>query len=246
MKPIYVPKGAAKEYGDYALNIYTGCPHKCFYCYAPRVLHKHKEDFHKSVEPRKNIVEETKKQIERGNIHGKTIHLCFTCDPYPCGVDSTVTREIIKVIKDNDNNVQILTKNGKDAMRDFDLLDSNDWFGITYAGYSGNVYDATYIPIEEQGAGSPFLRLSALEKAHNIGIKTWVSAEPALDTENLIRCIRNINFVDLWKVGKLNYYQSLVDWGEFGRRVIDAMVSGGKNFYIKESLSQEIIKAKLQ
>ena len=24
MKPIYKPKGAAKEYGDYALNIYTG------------------------------------------------------------------------------------------------------------------------------------------------------------------------------------------------------------------------------
>lgn len=30
MKPIYIPKGAAKEYGDYAINIYTGCPHGCF------------------------------------------------------------------------------------------------------------------------------------------------------------------------------------------------------------------------
>jgi DNA repair photolyase len=29
MKPLYEPKGAAKEYGDYALNIYTGCPHRC-------------------------------------------------------------------------------------------------------------------------------------------------------------------------------------------------------------------------
>lgn len=28
MKPIYEPKGKAKEYGDYALNIYTGCPHE--------------------------------------------------------------------------------------------------------------------------------------------------------------------------------------------------------------------------
>ena len=31
MKPIYEPKGKAKEYGDYALNIYTGCPHSCYY-----------------------------------------------------------------------------------------------------------------------------------------------------------------------------------------------------------------------
>ena len=35
MKPIYEPRGAAKEYGDLALNIYTGCPHRCFYCFAP-------------------------------------------------------------------------------------------------------------------------------------------------------------------------------------------------------------------
>jgi len=37
MKPIYQPKGAAKEYGDYAINIYTGCPHRCYYCYTPKL-----------------------------------------------------------------------------------------------------------------------------------------------------------------------------------------------------------------
>ena len=31
MKPLYVPKDKAKEYGDYAVNIYTGCPHRCYY-----------------------------------------------------------------------------------------------------------------------------------------------------------------------------------------------------------------------
>lgn len=56
MKPIYEPKGKAKEYGDYALNIYTGCPHRCFYCFAPNVLHKDREAFHTNVEPRTDIV----------------------------------------------------------------------------------------------------------------------------------------------------------------------------------------------
>ena len=56
MNPIYTPKGKAAEYGDYALNIYTGCPHRCFYCYAPKVLHKDKEAFHLHVQPRKNSV----------------------------------------------------------------------------------------------------------------------------------------------------------------------------------------------
>lgn len=124
MNPIYQPKGKAKEYGDLALNIYTGCPHRCYYCFAPNVLHKDREQFSLLIEPRKNIVEETRKQIEREGITGKLIHLCFTCDPYPTGYDTTVTREIIKLLKDSGNNVQILTK--EDGTRDFDLLDSGD------------------------------------------------------------------------------------------------------------------------
>ena len=31
MKPIYEPKGKAREYADLALNIYTGCPNGCEY-----------------------------------------------------------------------------------------------------------------------------------------------------------------------------------------------------------------------
>lgn len=65
MKPIYEPKGKAKEYGDYALNIYTGCPHRCFYCFAPNVLHKDREAFHTNVEPRADIIKATKWQLER-------------------------------------------------------------------------------------------------------------------------------------------------------------------------------------
>jgi len=74
-KPIYVPKGKAKEYGDYAINIYTGCPHRCFYCFAPNVLHRDRETFHTNVKPRENIVEEVRKQIEREHITGRLIHL---------------------------------------------------------------------------------------------------------------------------------------------------------------------------
>ena len=161
MKPIYKPKGAAKEYGDLALNIYTGCPHRCFYCFAPNVLHKDRETFHSVVEPRKNIVEETRKQLQRENITGKTIHLCFTCDPYPTGYDTTTTREIIKLLKDSGNHVQILTKG--DGTRDFDLLDSGDWYGVTLDGTRNNYCRENMLKIQD------------LYDAQARGIKTWVS-----------------------------------------------------------------------
>ena len=128
MKPIYEPKGKAKEYGDLAINIYTGCPHECFYCFAPAVLRRDRRAFHDNVRPRDGIVEAVRKQIQREKITGKLVHLCFTCDPYPVGYDTDPTREIIKALKESGNYVQILTKG--DGRRDFDLLDENDWYGI--------------------------------------------------------------------------------------------------------------------
>lgn len=238
MKPIYIPKGKAKEYGDYAINIYTGCPHRCYYCFAPNVLHKEREKFHTCIAPRENIVEETRKQIEREGITGKLIHLCFTCDPYPKGYDSTPTREIIKILKDSGNNVQILTKNGIDAMRDFDLLDSGDWFGVTYAGY--NLIDFTHEPQSEPNASTPLERLQALDIAHSNGIKTWVSCEPVLETGGVMMLIETAEYIDLWKIGKLNYHPSDIDWGAFGKKAEATLKSKGKTYYIKDSLRAEM------
>lgn len=242
MKPIYEPKGKAKEYGDYAINIYTGCPHNCYYCFAPSVLHRNKEQFHSCVMPREGIVEAVKQQLEREQISGKLIHLCFTCDPYPVGYDTTATREIIQAIKTSGNHVQILTKNGAAAMRDFDLLDNNDWFGITYAGYDGYSYDINYIPDEEPGSGSPHDRILALATAHNQGIKTWVSIEPVLNAKDALNFMELATYVDLWKVGKLNYHPSDINWKDFGERAERILRAKGDDFYIKESLRYEMNK----
>ena len=229
MKPIYEPKGKAKEYGDYAINIYTGCPHECFYCFAPSVLRKVKDDFHECVEPRKNIVEEVKKQIEREKIMDKLIHLCFTCDPYPCGYDTTPTREIIKAIKESGNNVQILTKG--DGSRDFDLLDENDWYGITLDGI-GNGRN----PLWKS-------RVDALAEAHSKGIKTWVSFEPVTNERQFFIELHLVSLmVDKVKIGKLNYHPSDIDWKTFGEKAEALCKSLGIDYYIKDGLREEMNK----
>ncbi len=50
IKPIYAPKGRALEYGELALNIYTGCPHRCSYCYAPLALKRNRESIEEMLE----------------------------------------------------------------------------------------------------------------------------------------------------------------------------------------------------
>ena len=229
MKPIYKPKGRAKEYGDYAINIYTGCPHRCFYCFAPSVLRKDREEFYSRVEPREGIVEAVKRQVEKENIKDKLIHLCFTCDPYPMGYDSTPTREIIKILKESGNHVQILTKGN--GSRDFDLLDENDWYGITYdGGFRTSGYPAAFsIPI--------------LKKAHERGIKTWISFEPVLDTNAVLATIEETTpFVDKIKIGKLNYHPSDINWGKFGKDAEKLCIECGVAYYIKDDLRKEMEK----
>lgn len=228
MKPIYEPNGNAKEYGDLAINIYTGCPHRCFYCFAPGVLHRNKEEFHSHVEPRPGIVEAVKDQIEREHITGKLIHLCFTCDPYPTGYDSTATREIIKIIKASGNHVQILTKG--DGSRDFDLLDAYDWYGITIDGG------------EDEDSQEVVNRVSALAEAHLDGIRTWVSFEPVLNGPTVLRQIKNMaDFgIDKVKIGKLNYHDSIIDWAAFGHMAEAICKREGINYYIKASLRREM------
>ena len=242
MKPIYKPKGAAKEYGELAINIYTGCPHRCEYCYVPGVLRQDKEKFHSCVEPRKNIVEETRKQIEREGITNKTIFLCFTCDPYPRHCDDRATREIISLLKEAGNHIMILTKNGIACQRDFDLLDGEDWFGITYAGYENS---DKKIPESEPGSTSEIHRLKALKKAHDLGIRTWVSCEPVLAPEKVIKFIETTEYVDLWQVGKLNHHKSDVNWKDFGTKVERSLEWASKkygcSYKMKSALRKEMM-----
>ena len=227
MKPLYEPKGKAKEYGDYAVNIYTGCPHRCYYCFAPKVLHRDREEFHSHVEPRPGIVEALRKQIEREGVKDKLIHLCFACDPYPTGCDSTATREIIKVIKESGNHVQILTKG--DGSRDFDLLGEGDWYGVTMDGH-----ESTRAFVDTIGI---------LSEAHEHGIKTWVSFEPVLDAPRVLADIATgAAWYDKVKIGKLNYYPSTIDWPSFGREAEALCKMIGLNYYIKESLREEMEK----
>jgi DNA repair photolyase len=230
-RPIYEPKNRAKEYCDLAINIYQGCSHGCTYCYARKMFERyHPNEKFEDVKLRPGIIEATKKQLSSGKFEGKTIQLCFMCDPYPAGIDTTPTREIIKLIKAAGAHVQILTKGGERAYRDFDSLDSNDWFGITISSIKdSHVEEPNAAPVDE--------RMNVLRDANKRGIKTWISFEPVINTDDILFLLKFLPDKNTFlKIGKLNHVANSTDWKAFGLEAERICKKNGWNYYIKEDL----------
>lgn len=237
LKVIYEPKGRAKEYSDYALNIYNGCDFGCKYCFAPGVLKRDKENFHANILERDKFLE--KLEIDCKNLAGlkNKVLLCFTCDPYNT-LDNTLmtTRKVLELFKTYNINFHVLTKGGKRAERDFDLYKPGDAFASTLT-FVDNVKSKEWEPNASLGIE----RIETLKKAKSLGIETWVSLEPVIDPNETLKIIEHTNeFVDFYKVGTLNYHDlaKTIDWKNFVIEAVSLLDSYSKNYYIKDDLKK--------
>ena len=96
----------------------------------------------------------------------------------------------------------------------------------------------------EPMASSVQSRLRILRKAHEMGIYTWVSMEPVIIPEEALAVIRKAhNYVNFWKVGKLNHNKEVersVDWPKFRDDAIALLESFECKYYIKEDLRKAV------
>lgn len=239
LKVIYQPQGRAREYSEYAVNLYTGCIHKCSYCYVPRKIFPNIKNFHENVIPRRNILQNLLEdcyylsRIEKRKI--SNVLLCFTCDPYQQD-KNLITREALKILKEYSIPFTILTKGGVRAVVDFDLYSSQDFFGVTLTCVNNSLLQK-YEPFAESFES----RLEALKEAKRLKIQTWVSLEPVLSISETIKAIQlSVEYVDCFKIGKLNYYKDNINWQKELRRIIELLKELKKDFYIKKELQQYI------
>ena len=253
MKAITLSKGTASEYSHHSLNIYHGCPHGCRYCFVPTYLRQSRHAF----KTNRGIVKKAspdniRYDLEHYNIP-YPIHLCIMCDPYPTGWDTSRTRDILQAINASGGHFQIQTKNGPDAMRDFDLFSVDDWFGVTLT--CDNEVDSIKW---EPGASPPSERIKALLWAKEYwGISTYVSFEPVLDPAQTLRLIEAVaGFVDFAFIGKLTtfgnpYYPSDVqrleaeiDWVRFRTEAEELCKCLGLEYQVKWDLAKIITSRK--
>lgn len=255
MALIYEPAGRAREYAPLALNVYTGCAHACVYCYVPLATKRTKEAFHQP-----NVRKDYLKNLAReaGKLH--TMHrifMSFTTDPYQMlDVTEQLTRRSIEIFKANGLNFQTLTKGGHRALRDLDLFTPDDAFASSLT-----LLDPGHSRKWEPLAALPDERMDTLRQFHAAGIPTWVSLEPVINPESTLEIIRRTHeYVDLYKVGTLNYmgeFGKRIDWAGFGHRAVELLDSlgytrsmamdgvariqhGQRMFYVKEDLAKHL------
>ncbi len=159
---------------DFVINPYTGCQHRCIYCYAEFMIrftgHKgekwgefldiKKYDFDK-IKPRK--------------YNGKTLLLSSVTDPYlPLEKKYQNTRKILEKLVETEAELSILTKS-KLVTRDIDLFQQ---YKNIKVGISISTLNDSFAKTIERGASKPSDRISALKEISEAGIDTYTFISP--------------------------------------------------------------------
>lgn len=233
---IYAPAGQAGEYAPLAANPYRGCGHKCAYCYVPNVLRISRGEFDTGAFPRENFPSLLTKDAAKYRALGsrEQVMFSFTTDVYNPS-NTSITRACLQIVRDYGMAFCVLTKGGSRALADLDLYrPARDAFASTLTSL-----DDAFSLQWERGAQLPGDRIATLKKFHAAGIFTWVSLEPTLDVNASLQIIeRTHEFVDLYKIGRVNYLQmtKTTDWRDYTLRIVELCQRLGIKHYIKKDL----------
>jgi DNA repair photolyase len=246
MEAIYEPRGAAREYAPLACNLYRGCVHGCRYCYAPATLRMQRTAFHAESHVRSGILEALEKDARRHAGCSAHVLLCFTSDPYqpePC--ETTATRDALQILAAHDVPVEVLTKGGTRAARDFDVLAG---MGPSASLRTSGRFGTTllFTRDEDRAEWEPHSapvenRIEAIREAHRRRIPTWVSVEPIIDPSQAVELIEGLSdVVDEWRVGKLNHHPlaATIDWRHWSVVLLDTLKRSGRRYMVKDALAE--------
>lgn len=163
---------------DYSLNPYTGCSHRCKYCYATymKKFTDHKEPWGEFVDIKKNAPRVLKKEI-RKKPNGQIL-LSSVTDPYqPIEEKQEITRDLLKTLKDTFFSVNILTKSDL-VTRDQDLF--KEFLGDITIGLTINFLNERDRETWEPEASKIRDRINALKELKENDIDTYIHIGPYL------------------------------------------------------------------
>jgi len=227
------------EWTQYNCNIYHGCYHDCRYCYARQMTARWREFWPGGIDWRdvhvvKNAVELAMRDIKIQR-PGK-IMFCSMTDPYqPIERDTRLARKVLEILLASPFHILILTKSPL-VSRDYDLISGHQNVEVGFT-----VTSLEDIPYWEPYAPGNTKRIEALKKAHEIGIRTFVSIEPWIPNvtypQSIIMKLRD--FVGRFIIGSMQYHGvPRTFYAERLQKLIDWLEKNKINYYLKRELQK--------
>lgn len=239
------------EYGDFTINHIQGCSHGCKYpCYAFLMAKRFGKvkSYEEWVKPKivSNAMELLKKEIPKYKDKIKSVHLCFTTDPFMYNYEE-IARQSINIIKELNISGIVCTALTKGILPlELAELAKDNKYGITLISLKEDFREK----IEPNA--SPYKdRINSLYQLHKKGCITWVSIEP-YPTPNIIKqnfgeILNAISFVDKIIFGRTNYnsevskYQNCKEfYNDLSLQVIDFCKIRGIEYHIKDGTMKDI------
>jgi DNA repair photolyase len=228
---------------DYVVNCYTGCTHKCIYCYAEfmKRFSNHFEDWGEFIDI---------KNFENVNIpkdiDGKYIFISSVTDPYNhFEIKHEKTKQVLENLKNVNCSVGILTKS-QNCLRDIELFKQ---FKDIEVGFSLNTLDDEFRKLIEPRTSSVKEKICALQELRNNGIKNYLFMSPIFpyitdfkaiieETKDFVDyyCFENLNLRAEYKGRVLNFIRK--HYPKFYKSYIDIYVNENSVYWI--NLEKEI------
>ena len=175
------------------LNPYTGCSHRCIYCYAAakRIQRTGKE--HRTTGFKENVAELLEKELYSRDWTDRIINIGGATDAYQeCEKNTAVMRDILKLLIRFKVPVIISTKSDL-ITRDIDLI--KELSEITYVNiaFSLSTLDPGHSGLFEPGTCHPENRIKALKMFSGEGINSALHFFPVIpfvsDTEMMTEAV---------------------------------------------------------
>ncbi|RLG36026.1 MAG: radical SAM protein [Candidatus Alkanophagales archaeon] len=157
----------------YSLHPYTGCSHKCLYCYATYYVR------YTDSKPKRDFLGRLKRDLNKAD-RRIPIVLSSSSDPYPPEEkEYKLTRGALRLLQRYGFKVLIMTKSDM-VLRDMDIVKKD---GICVS-ITITTLDRKLSKIIEPNAPSPDKRLSTLKELTKMNVRTIVRVDPIIPLLN--------------------------------------------------------------
>jgi DNA repair photolyase len=194
----------------WSLNPYTGCEHRCAFCYVRafelRADRPFDDRYGRTVRVKVNVAAVLRGELGRKRWKKETVVIGAATDPYqPAEGQYRLTRQCLEALRDFSNPAAMITR-GPMIVRDIDVLSQLARRANLHITFSIPTLDDDVWRKTEPGTAHPRQRLRAIEKLVSAGIDVGVGMAPILpglsdrpeQLEEVVKAARQAGATGLW------------------------------------------------